>query len=239
MATACTARLPPESAPLPPTPAPPAAVHASDPPTIAEPVQEQAVEIPTGCPGAAHDVCFPDAEFVARLCERRYPGVALGMFARSTPWTRAYVRARSVVAWSASGPATEKITLGFDEEVIVLGPRKALPGAMTINGGGDTFDVLRWDGTCVTLDRAEITRFVPPSPKAPDLPWKHYDDALQEALLQDAGVAAADKVRRSECRGMTIGGLSESCSKASHALSRAIIRYVRMGGKVPMPSRLP
>lgn len=215
----------------------------SSPAIVREPAPssepDAGVEVPTSCAIEGANPCLPDPAFASRLCERRQPGVALAMFATGTPWTRVYIRGRSVTAWDTSGAATEKMSLEFDEEVILLRKRSAPSSSIVVSGAGDSYDVIRWDGACVTLDAEEMTHYFPPVPKAPDVPWKQYDDGVQEALLADRAVAAAYQARRKECRGASMGDVSAACAKANHALSRAVVRFLRAGGKVPVPARLP
>src|SRR5262245_26648168 len=62
-------------------------------------------EVPTKCAGSG-DVCTPDMGFVKKLCAGNYPGVALFMFAKDSPWTRGYLT-RKTEAWNAAGGASD------------------------------------------------------------------------------------------------------------------------------------
>ena len=107
--------------------------------------------VPTSCANKSGGTCVPSKAFVQKLCAANFPGVALYLFANSSPWTRAYSRGK-VKAWNASGGASDNSSfLEFDEEVLVLVERKADLGGMQVSGAGASYDALRWDGSCVTL----------------------------------------------------------------------------------------
>src|SRR5690606_20916278 len=58
--------------------------------------------LPTACAAPDAAICTPPAEFVARLCKNAQPDVALSLFKKGTPFTRAWVR-QPMEAWYASG----------------------------------------------------------------------------------------------------------------------------------------
>ena len=122
--------------------------------------------IPTECAKKGGSTCVPPKAFVQKLCgQSSYPGVALFMFANSSPWTRIYLRGK-VKAWNASGGASDNSSfLEFDEEVLALAERKADMGGMQVSGAGGSYDALRWDGSCVTLQSEEVTMSKAPAPK--------------------------------------------------------------------------
>jgi hypothetical protein len=49
----------------------------------------------------------------------------------------------------------------------------------------------------------------------------------------------AYRVRQKECKGATMGTVSDKCVKADDALSDAIVSFARDGGELPMPQKLP
>lgn len=204
----------------------------------AEASSESAAEsIPTKC-ARAQGACTPSSKFVQKLCSASYPGVALYLFANGSPWTRGYLTGK-VKAWNASGGVSADGFLEFDEEVIVLQERKADQGGMQVSGAGTSYDVLRWDGTCATLSDGELTMNKPPSPKAARVEWRFLDDNVQEALRSDEALSKIVSERKKECKGATSGDVSQKCVKADAKLSNSIIGYVRKGGTIPVPDKLP
>lgn len=207
-------------------------------PEEAETPSESAGEaIPTKC-ARSKGACTPSGKFVQKLCAASYPGVALYLFANGSPWTRGYLTGK-VKAWNASGGVSADGFLEFDEEVIVLQERKADTGGMQVSGAGTSYDVLRWDGTCATLGEGELTLNKPPSPKAARVEWRFLDDNVQEALRSDEALSKIVSERKKECKGATSGDVSNKCVKADTKLSDSIIGYVRKGGTIPVPNKLP
>ena len=228
------------SAPPPPA-APPAKVDAPDVPTTPEPKPDadETHELPSACTtGGASKLCVPPASFTKRLCAGSFPSATLAMFRKDSPWTRGYVT-RSVEAWNASGGAASNEKLELDEEVIVVVHRAVEAGAMQVSGASGGYDVLRWDGSCATLMAEELTLRRPSAPKAAKVPWKVLEDPTQEAMMADAKVATAVNDRRKECKGATMGDVSLKCVKADQKLTKVLVEYVRQGGVIPAPKKLP
>lgn len=226
-----------------PPAAPPPAASASDAPAAsasAPPVEDKPLtELPTTCDSKKNDVCLPPPSLVKKLCGGSYPDVALAMFAKGTPWTRGYLRVKSAEAWNASGGASsggEKLV--FDEELLILTVRIADTGGMVVSGAGGNYDVLRWDGACVSLSTEEVTLKPSPTPKHTKIPWKSLDDATKNALMKSDKVAKVAAERKKECKGVTMGDVSLKCVKADEQLSVVVVDYVRSGGAQLSP-RLP
>jgi len=182
--------------------------------------------------------CVPPKGFVQKLCSGNFPSVGLYLFANKSPWARGYLRGRTK-AWNASGGASDNGWLEFDEEVIVLAERKADTGGMQVSGAGASYDALRWDGSCVTLSSEELTLDKPPSPKSSKVEWRFLDDNVQEALRANEAINKAYGTRRQECKGATSGDVSLKCVKADQKLSDEIVSYLRGGGSLPEPTKLP
>jgi hypothetical protein len=182
--------------------------------------------------------CVPPKGFVQKLCAGSYPSVGLYLFANKSPWSRGYLKGRTK-AWNASGGASDNTWLEFDEEVLVLAERKADLGGMQVSGAGASYDALRWDGSCVTLSSEEVTLDKPPSPKSSKVEWRFLDDNVQEALRANEAVNKAYLARRQECKGATSGDVSMKCVKADQKLSDEIVSYLRGGGSLPEPTKLP
>src|SRR5262245_22570753 len=135
-------------------------------------------KIPSECAKKDEEVCLPDPKFAKRVCAANYPSVALALFANGTPWTRAFLRGKTE-AWNASGGASENVQLEFDEEVLVLVRRKAGPNQIQV-GSGSGYDVIRWDGTCVSLEGPELTFKRPPAPKTARVEFKSLDEKTKD-----------------------------------------------------------
>jgi len=192
--------------------------------------------VPTQCfkSGA---VCSPDPQFVKRLCNGKYP--SLGLYLFSNPkWTRGYLTRRTQ-AWNASGGASDSGWVEFDEEVLILYARVADAGGMQVSGAGGSYDALRWDGSCVTLQSEEVTMSKAPSPKYPPIDFRYLDDDTQEALRKDEKINKAWQERRKECKGATSGEVSLKCVRADESLTKTVIAFVRGGGNIPEPKKLP
>ncbi len=198
---------------------------------------EAADPLPSDCASVDSPFCVPDRDFVSRLCTDTFPGVALLMFRKGTPWTRGYLT-RKTEAWNASGGAAPQGELEFDEEVILLRKRGAT-GGIQVSGAGGGYDALRWDGSCVTLAEEEVTLKEPPRAKAAKVTWRWIDPELRDAMKEDPELREAYRARRKECKGATMGEVSLQCVKADDGLSRAVEEYVRRGGDLPRPSKLP
>ncbi len=220
--------------------APPSTDAAPAPPSLpqqAAPKSAGPEPMPSACDSTG-DTCTPPRGWVKKLCGGHHPGVALAMFSKGTPWTRGYLT-RNTKAWNASGGESSDADLAFDEEVIVVASRAPDTGGMTVSGAGAGYDVLRWDGTCASLSGEELTKRPPPKAKAAKIEWKALDDGIKQALSADAKIGPLDQARRKECRGATMGEVSDKCVKADMALAAAVVDFVRRGGALPLPEKRP
>lgn len=224
--------------------APAGSARAPVPPLNAEPAEPAAAAgggggaegVPTRCakPGS---ICSPEPRFVKRLCNGKYPSLGLYLFSNPA-WTRGYLTRRTQ-AWNASGGASESGWVDFDEEVLILYARVADAGGMQVSGAGGSYDALRWDGSCITLQSEEVTLSKAPAPKYPAIDFRYLDDDTQAALRQDEKVNKAWQARRAECKGVTSGDVSLKCVKADDHLTKTVIGYVRGGGRIPEPKKMP
>jgi hypothetical protein len=194
--------------------------------------------MPTACAGADPSTCTPPSTFVDALCNGSYLDATFALFAKSSPWTRGYLRG-DIDGWYASGGGSARARLGFDEEVLVLRVRAGATAGVVVGSGSASYDVLRWDGLCYTVDAGELTMKRPPKAKHPSLPFNHFSEATQAALLADAKVRAAHSKRGKECHGVTTGDVTLACEHADHALGEAVIDYVLSGGSLPPPAKIP
>ncbi len=219
----------------PPKPAQPPPVPTEEiaPPVVVEPEPETRVPpaeiaFPTTCAEEnAEGICGPPEAFIKSVCSgSSKPDVALLLFAKGSPWTRAYLRL-NVEAWY-TGSRSARVAMKFDEEVIVLNHPNAT-GGIIINGGGAPFDVMRLDGSCATLSGEEVTLKRPPAPKRPPVPWQRLDPLTRTALLSDPAIAEAKSNYDEACTDKAPG-----CAKSSAKLTSAIFDFMARGGKIPM-----
>jgi len=218
------------------------AAHVEPPAAEAKP--EEPAAIPTSCAaeGTLKDVrtCLPEAAFAKRLCGGIYPEVALGLFAKGTPWTRVYL-AGDVEAWNASGGLTHRAKLAFDEEVIVLARHGAggASGGIVMTSAQASYDVVRWDGSCVSVMEGEITTKRPPAPKPAEVPWSRLEETTRRALLATPKVKGAHEALGKACSSVSTAAEKKSCDKADKAFTQSIVEAVRNGASLPSPARRP
>jgi hypothetical protein len=213
-----------------------------------QPAEEAKAEEPEAIPSACASeavigkdvkLCLPDAAYAKKLCGGIYPEVALAMHAKGTPFSRVYL-AGDVEAWNASGGLTHRAKLAFDEEVVVLA--KHAPGGsggIVMTGMQASFDVLRWDGTCVSVMEGELTTKRPPAPKPAAVPYGRLEETTRRALLASPKVKAAHDELGKACSSVSTDAEKKKCEKADKAFAQAIVDYVRSGGALPAPARRP
>ncbi|MBX3231324.1 MAG: hypothetical protein KIT84_10300 [Labilithrix sp.] len=194
--------------------------------------------IPTTCVGEqaikGTNTCLPPGTFVKKLCTVPYPDMALTMFAKGTPWTRVWL-AGDVEAWNASGGFTSRTQLAFDEEVIVLSRHSAPSAGGVVMSGNTSFDVLRWDGSCVSVLEGELTLRRPPQPKpAAKMPWTRLEEATKRALLTTPKVKSTRDALEKACASDKV-----ACDRAEKDFGAAIAQSVRAGTPLPVPTRRP
>jgi hypothetical protein len=203
--------------------------------------------LPTACgaEGAIKDtkLCLPQRDYAKKLCSGVYPEVALGLFGKGTPWTRIYL-AGDVEAWNASGGRAHPAKLAFDEEVIVLGKHGGSGGGIVMVGAQSSYDVLRWDGTCVSVMEGEITTRRPPAPKPADVSFSRLEETTRDALLAAPKVKSKHDALFKACSALSSPSASaahkKACEKAEKAFSTAIVDAVRTGAtSLPSPARRP
>ena len=208
---------------------------------------DEPTPLPTACAaeGSIKDtkLCMPERAYAKKLCTGTYPEVALGLFAKGTPFTRVYL-AGDVDAWNASGGRTHRAKLAFDEEIIVLATNAAAAtGGIVMTGAQGSYDVLRWDGTCVSVMEGELTTKRPPAPKPADVSFSHLEETTRHALLETPKVKAAHAALGKACVVSATSGPratdKQACEKADKAFSVAIVDAVRGGAALPSPARRP
>lgn len=252
LGSACAAQAVPAGAKIAKAPS----VEASDAPSVTttlaakietkEAKEEEAAApepepqaIPTECAseGTVKDAkaCLPPAEFAKRLCSGSYPEVALGLFAKGTPWTRIWL-AGDVDAWNASGGRSHRTMLAFDEEVILLSKHApSSTGGIIMTGAAASYDVIRADGSCFSVMDGEITTRRPPKPKLAPIPWSRLEEATRRALTASPKVKSSLDAFGKACAGEN----KKACDKAERAFTASIAELVRSGAALPVPARRP
>jgi hypothetical protein len=202
------------------------------------------MQVPTACIGAnpsadagSNALCVPGDAFTKRFCNGAYPDIALALMNKSSPFTRMYLRG-DVDAWNADGGISTRARLQFDEEMLVL-RRREPPANSVVVGAGAGYQVMRWDGSCFTLDEGELTSRKPPVAKHPPIPWRKLAERTKDALLKNTKVLAAFQRRGKECKGASTGEVSKACESADTALSAAVVTELRGGFAMPQPEPLP
>lgn len=255
LAAGCAAPTKPEASPPPDVrstallsaaikaPASAGAESSSDRDAKAADAKPEPEPLPTACESEQSlkdaKACLPPAAFAKKLCGGIYPEVALGMFAKGTPWTRVWL-AGDVEAWNASGGLTHRARLAFDEEVIVLSRHGAAStGGIVMTGAQASFDILRWDGSCVSVMEGELTTRRPPTPKPAPVPWGRLEEMTRRALLASPRVKSTHAAFDKACSSVESTAEKKACEKAEKAFTQAIVDYVRSGATLPTPSRRP
>ncbi|MBK6519931.1 MAG: hypothetical protein IPM79_33925 [Polyangiaceae bacterium] len=222
-----------------PPPKPAAALVEAAPVTAPEPVAAPTPEEARSLPDACVDgpMCTFPSEFAERLCSSAHPEVALHLFAPKTPWKRAYLQ-RSFQAWHVGGRG-ELRELRSGEEVIIVSAPKGQSGGMQIGGQG--FDVLRWDGTCVSLMEDELSFRKPPAAVPANIPFKKLDRSFQTAFSQEKQIEMlrASEQRTCEAPGAEKEPGKSKCELARRQLSLAIAQVVAKGKALPELSYVP
>lgn len=217
----------PESAPA---PAPASAEIEAAPPAFEAPDERK---LPTACGDGP--ICALPADFAERLCAGAYPEVALRLFSPTTPWKRAYLQ-RSFKAWHVGGRG-ELRDLRAGEEVLIARANRGADQDL----GGRAFDVLRWDGTCVSLMEDEISFRKPPSAAVANIAWKKLEPAYQSAFFEDRHLESlrAAQARACEAAGVDKEPAKSKCELATRQLSMAMAQSVGKGKELPPPASIP
>jgi len=195
-------------------------------------------ELPRSCSGSGRR-CVPPEDFVAALCQGKYPSVAVAMFEKSAPWQHVYVKVADVAPINVHGGPTGETRMEFLEEVVVLRRRVIRYGEMEVSMP-DAYDVLRLDGTCASLADDEFMSHRPAlRPKYAPIVWQQIDGAMREVLVQKPQVDQARDGQYRACRGSFLGGGGVECREATLKLARAIMTVLGQGVTLPAPHSLP
>jgi hypothetical protein len=220
--------------------------HAAAPaaPVLVPEAPAEPAPLPTECADPSGDVCLPDADFAKRLCGGVFPDVALTLFAKDQPWTHMYMTG-DFEAWNASGGKATRARLALDEELVLVARRQRAQSGIIVTGVGASYDALRWDGTCVTIEEHEITAKKPAQPRVAPIPWRRLGESTRVALMSQPKVQASQKVLEKECSttpdatATAAKAAQNRCDRADAAFDLAIVDFLRHGGTLPPPARRP
>jgi hypothetical protein len=201
----------------------------------AEPILVAAMP-PNEC--RAEGACLPPQEFARAVCKGRFPGLAISLFEKNTPWERRYVKVESIEPVNTHGGATTSERLAFTEEVLLLRHQSANADGIQVSGASDV-DVLRWDGTCVTVREEYLSIHRMPTVGNATVNWRYLDEETQKGLLEAKYVNVRYQQQREACRRSSASNLGDACAKATSKLNDAITVAVRGGLELPEPGALP
>jgi hypothetical protein len=202
------------------------------------PEEEDSDGIPTACSSKGGPTCVPAGKWVRRLCSDVHADVALYMFQSGTPWQRMYLT-RETDAVNASGGASVVGKLAFDEEVLILRHRGADESSIQVGSGGGSYDALRWDGSCVSLEGEELTTRHPPKAKTARVEWRWLGRDMKAALRENDSLNKAFIARKSECKGVSMGAVSKKCESLDALFVAKIVALVRGTSDLPVPKNQP
>jgi hypothetical protein len=195
--------------------------------------------LPEGCGEETGEACMPPDQWVARLCNGVHPELALHMFRGGSPWKRLYSRNIAPAFNGSGGPSLSDERVQRGEELIALrrntDAKRSNAGEMSI-GYTAGYDLLRWNGSCVTLHDGEFSSKPPRRRQHAKVDWRALGDRLQSTLREDELISRAYIARRKECRGITLGNVTRKCVEQDKTLVKAVVDYVRAGGELPEPS---
>jgi hypothetical protein len=121
---------------------------------------------------------------------------------------------------------------------LLTSPNAGSSAGIQVSGAEDV-DVLRWNGTCVTVRRSELVTYVPGQPKNAPIIWKYLGNDLQQSLLTKRSIEDARRVQRKQCRSSSARNMTKPCEKATSALGAVITVELRQGLTLAEPSKLP
>jgi len=196
--------------------------------------------LPSECADHQGEACLPPTKFALAMCDGDYPSVALWLFQSGAPWTHAYLRRKTKAVYaSASGGSTGDM-MPIDEEVVVVRHHGSNnPGGIVVSGAGGAWDVVRWDGSCATVEEGLLGFNAPSRQRNARIVWSRLEWDVREALKQDDTVRQAYIALKRECKGVTMGDVSKKCEKADGTLSKTLAEYVRSHDGIPVPKKLP
>jgi hypothetical protein len=202
-------------------------------PKAAKPLEiVEAPDIPTYCASKSKP-CVPAPEFVDALCRKGYPSVAPYLFQKHTPFVREYVKCKSCEV-QAPTRGHDKPALSFAEELLLLRVITELPDKPK-QPAKESYELLRWDGTCVKLAKRDVVSYLPGNPEAAPIEFDDFDTTMRSALLRDKRIEASHAAREAYCTEPK----GADCARSRKALSDQVIKSIRLGLRLPMPRDRP
>lgn len=180
--------------------------------------------------------CLPDPKWVAKLCEDIHPDLALHLFRPEMPWRRLYMLKRAEPFNAYGGVSLVGDPMRPGEELIALRRRDGGGLQMSDTAG---YDVLRWNGACATIHDGDFSTEPPRTLRHARIEWRRLGLPLRLALEKEPTIGEVYETRREKCRGKSMGRVSEECETYDDLLTEEVVRYVRDGGKLPAPSKVP
>lgn len=161
------------------------------------------------------------------------------MMGPKQPWTHRYVRAKEAQAVNPINERVGEVPLTFGEEIIILRYKTgATNGGMQVSGT-ERYEVLRWDGSCATLQDGEFVDAIPKQQLRYVAPtWQHLGEKYRAALMESSQVAEAEEAKTAACKGFGLGR-PPKCYKAIEDLNRAVAEVVHDGFELPLPESIP
>lgn len=221
---------------------------ASAPPPKTQVVSEPKIadDLPNWCSGDKKN-CLPERDFASRLCRAQYPGAALYLFQKQTPWQRRWVKPKEghPAINTEGGPAGGALLYG--EELLVVAATEPAGAAAEAPGGkkgkkgkkppkpDPEILALRWDGTCASLKASYLTSTPSKSSTHPLVRWGDIDLSVQRSLLREPAIAQEVKSWEKAC----IQIATAECELAKEMLSNSIVNHVRRGTKLSTPDKRP
>jgi hypothetical protein len=195
--------------------------------------------IPNQCAKSV-GTCTVDPAWVKRLCAEVYPDVALYLFRKDSPFAHGYLTRKTKAVNASGGVTSGDEWLAFDEEVVVLIERKAGSGGIQVSGAEGSYEGLRADGSCVTLDSTELTLNLPPKAKYASVQWRYLGEDVQDALKANTKIFEAYVARKRECKGAYSGEVSKKCVDLDAKLNSLIVESLKSGSvTLPEPKKRP
>ena len=209
---------------------------AEEPAPVAKaPVEvREAPDVPTYC-ASKEKPCMPPPEFIEQLCQGRFASVAPYLFQKHTPFERHYVKNRNCQMKTAFGGPTGDHPIAYAEELLLLRVKSG-PAAQGKKPPVPELDLLRWDGTCVTLSKRDVVTYLPGVAKAAPLEFDELDTTMRAAVVRDKKLEALRAARETECKQDPKGS---ACEKARQSLSDQLVTAIRQGLRLPMPRERP
>jgi hypothetical protein len=194
--------------------------------------------LPSEC-SYVRDICVPPPEFVDRLCRHTFPDVAVYMMGPKQPWTHRYVRVKEAQAVNPVSGRVGEVGLTFGEEILILRYKTgATEGGVQVSGT-ERYEVLRWDGTCASLEEGEFVEKMPKQQLRHVAPaWQRLGDKYRAALMENSAVAEAAATKEADCKGVGLGR-PPKCHKAIENLNRVVAETVHDGLELPLPESIP